>query len=110
MNCGVCSQCVDRRFAVLAGNCAQYEPAEIYEVELLRDSRERGRDIVMLGSYVRSAQRFATMSEAAFLWNYGEVFPRVLSALTPDGLRGFARRELCHAASKMPRTVTARQS
>ena len=46
-HCGCCSQCIDRRFAVLAANAAEHDPVEMYKVELLadpRDERERPND------------------------------------------------------------------
>src|SRR3977135_824475 len=32
--CGVCSQCIERRFAVLAAELGAHEPADSYSVEL----------------------------------------------------------------------------
>jgi 7-cyano-7-deazaguanine synthase in queuosine biosynthesis len=34
-HCGCCSQCLDRRFAILAANAADHDPVEMYKVELL---------------------------------------------------------------------------
>lgn len=38
-HCGRCSQCIDRRFAVLAAGCARDDPAEMYGVDLLSGDR-----------------------------------------------------------------------
>jgi hypothetical protein len=34
-HCGCCSQCLDRRFAVLAAHAADHDPVEMYKVELV---------------------------------------------------------------------------
>ena len=39
--CGCCSQCLDRRFAILAAGLQSFDPAERYEVDLFLDGRER---------------------------------------------------------------------
>jgi hypothetical protein len=41
-HCGVCSQCIDRRFAVLAANQADNDPAGGYAVNLLVDEFQTG--------------------------------------------------------------------
>ncbi|MDQ3524698.1 MAG: 7-cyano-7-deazaguanine synthase, partial [Chloroflexota bacterium] len=34
-HCGACSQCLDRRFAMISAGLADFDPAEMYETELL---------------------------------------------------------------------------
>jgi len=34
-HCGVCSQCVDRRFAVLAARLEAHDPETLYKLDLL---------------------------------------------------------------------------
>lgn len=81
-HCGVCSQCLDRRFGVLAADCGQYEPTSEYDVELFRGERKPGLDAMMAGSYVLAAHRHATSTEPAFLHEHGEVL-RALPYLSP---------------------------
>jgi 7-cyano-7-deazaguanine synthase in queuosine biosynthesis len=72
--CGLCSQCVDRRFAVLAAGLGGHEPPEGYEVDLLRGERSPGPDVTLAESYVLTATRFSGLSPVAFAARYGEVF------------------------------------
>ena len=81
-HCGTCSQCLDRRFGVLAAECATFEPASNYDVDLFRGQRKPGRDTVMAGSYLLAAHRHAGSSEVAFLCEHGEVL-RALPYLSP---------------------------
>ncbi|MCW5756713.1 MAG: 7-cyano-7-deazaguanine synthase [Phycisphaeraceae bacterium] len=71
-HCGVCSQCIDRRFAVLAADAAQFEPEDRYRHKLLTDPREEGESRIMLASYLETAQQVAAMDVTAFYSRYGE--------------------------------------
>jgi len=79
-HCGKCSQCIDRRFAVLASGYGDYEPSEMYKVDLLTGARETLEDRTMLESYVRTATDVAKMSEMEFFSHFGEA-SRVFSHL-----------------------------
>ena len=71
-HCGCCSQCIDRRFGVLAAGQGDGDPAEAYAVDLFDGSRRAGPDREMALSYVRSATRVNTMPDIAFFSHYGE--------------------------------------
>jgi 7-cyano-7-deazaguanine synthase in queuosine biosynthesis len=53
-HCGVCSQCIDRRFAVLAAGAADHDPAEAYRVDLLTGERDAGPDRDLALAYERN--------------------------------------------------------
>lgn len=72
-HCGKCSQCIDRRFAVLAAGAGQYERAETYSVDLMVQPRDKGEPRTMLASYVETAQQVANMTEMEFFMRFGEV-------------------------------------
>jgi hypothetical protein len=73
-HCGVCSQCIDRRFATLSAGCPDSEdPEEMYGVDLLRDERAPGESRTMLESYAGTARRVKNMSERMFFMEFGEV-------------------------------------
>jgi hypothetical protein len=73
-HCGVCSQCIDRRFATLSAGCPDSEdPEEMYDVDLLRGERAAGESRTMLESYVGAARRVKNMSDATFFTEFGEV-------------------------------------
>lgn len=71
-HCGTCSQCIDRRFAVLSADAAIFEPAERYRHKLLTDPREEGESRIMLASYLETAQQVAAMDVTTFYSRYGE--------------------------------------
>lgn len=84
-HCGVCSQCIDRRFAVLASNAGQFEPADKYRHQLLTEARDEGESRIMLASYLETTQQVADMDITAFYNRYGEAaraFPHL--GLPPD--------------------------
>lgn len=76
-HCGVCSQCVDRRFGVLAAGLSTYDPADNYAVDLFTGAHETGSALTMIASYVLRAQKLATMSQQTFVASYGQVFRAV---------------------------------
>lgn len=71
-HCGECSQCIDRRFAILSGGGERFEPADRYRHKLLTDPRSEGESRIMLASYLETAQRVAEMDITAFYGRYGE--------------------------------------
>jgi 7-cyano-7-deazaguanine synthase in queuosine biosynthesis len=71
-HCGECSQCIDRRFAVLAAGQAHQDPAEAYKCDLFLGQRPAGPDREMALAYVRSASRIKKMDDVAFFTHYGE--------------------------------------
>ena len=76
-HCGVCSQCIDRRFAILAAGMGEFEPAENYVCDLLLGDRSSDDDMRMALSYVSSFQKVGSTSKERFLAD----FPQVVSAL-----------------------------
>lgn len=71
-HCGHCSQCLDRRFAVLAAGQQEEDPAEAYKVDLFLGERPVGPDREIALAFVRSASRIKEMEDAAFFAAYGE--------------------------------------
>jgi 7-cyano-7-deazaguanine synthase in queuosine biosynthesis len=84
-HCGTCSQCVDRRFSVLAGGLGEYDSADNYVIDLFEGEHKPGSDLTLVECYVVRAQKLATVSEQAFFASYGQLF-RALPYLpgTPD--------------------------
>lgn len=79
-HCGECSQCIDRRFAILSSGAEQFEPADRYRHQLLTDARNEGESRIMLASYLETAQQVADMDITAFYSRYGEAvraFPHI---------------------------------
>ena len=51
-HCGKCSQCIDRRFAVMAAGLEAHDPEEMYKVDLLTSTRPEGEVRTMMEAYV----------------------------------------------------------
>lgn len=72
-HCGLCSQCIDRRFAVLAEGLEQHDPEEAYAVDPLKGARNDVREREIVLGYVRNARLFAGMDPGDFARNFGEI-------------------------------------
>jgi Queuosine biosynthesis protein QueC len=86
--CGVCIQCIERRFAILAAGLGEYDPPDGYAVDLFRGEHKDVEDITMAECHVLRAQKLASMSKLAFSAAYGQVFriPSSLSGSASDNL------------------------
>ena len=88
-HCGRCSQCLDRRFAVLAADAAEHDPVEMYKVELLTGVRDKDNDTTMAEFYVRTALELREMGELAFFSRFTGDTARVCAgfpSLRPDDI------------------------
>ena len=72
-HCGRCSQCIDRRFAVLAAKLEQYDPEEAYRVDLIAGRRSSVRDKEIALSYVRMALGFEVMTPVELERRFSEI-------------------------------------
>ena len=71
-HCGACSQCIDRRFGILAAGLGDLDPAERYELDLLLGDRSLDRDVRMAVAYVKFFQTFASSSKTS--WPTATIF------------------------------------
>jgi 7-cyano-7-deazaguanine synthase in queuosine biosynthesis len=85
-HCGECSQCIDRRFAVLAARQEAFDPESGYKVDLLTGARAAGAPQVILAVYAETASRIGRMGAAEFFRTYGEVSRLVASVKEPPGV------------------------
>lgn len=72
-HCGVCSQCVDRRFAMYAAGADQLDAAADYRVDLFTGARPKEADRMLVSHYVLNAERFKDLTERELMSRYGEV-------------------------------------
>jgi hypothetical protein len=84
-HCGTCSQCIDRRFAVLAAGQEANDPGEAYKVDLLVGERNRGDakkgdPQTMIAAYLETANDIEKMNAIQFFSRFGEA-SRVLRHL-----------------------------
>lgn len=87
-HCGTCSQCVDRRFGVIAAGVEQHDPLDHYKVDVFTQSRPRTEDVhedkTMFASYLERANQVDRITGATrFLARYPEV-ARALPYLDGD--------------------------
>jgi len=73
-HCGVCSQCVDRRFAVLAAQAEAFDPSNRYRADLLLTPRPGNEPRRLLASYVEMARQVGLMSKADFKETFGDIY------------------------------------
>lgn len=79
-HCGVCSQCVDRRFGILAAGLEAYDVSGNYSFDLLLGQHRHEDHVTLSESFVSRAQRLSTMPLERFVSTYGQIF-RVMAAL-----------------------------
>lgn len=103
-HCGRCSQCIDRRFAVLSLGLDARDPGMAYQVDLMDGPRNTVRDREMVLSYVRNARFFRAATRSQFLHR----FPEVTDALGHlDTAPGPALERLHHLYQRFGASVTA---
>jgi hypothetical protein len=61
-HCGCCSQCIDRRLAIIGSEAEEYDPEPDYRVPVLTGDRTLEADRTMAFSYVRHAHELSQMS------------------------------------------------
>lgn len=71
-HCGKCSQCIDRRFAVLAAKQEVHDPEGAYSVAMLTENRDKDEDKTMLATYIEAANRISEMDFHEFMVEFGE--------------------------------------
>jgi hypothetical protein len=77
-HCGECSQCLDRRFAILAAGLERYDESFHYGTDVLRGARETDLSRTMALDWSRHAWRLADLDFEAFYQTYTSELSRVL--------------------------------
>ena len=91
-HCGVCSQCIDRRTAILGAGLADADPMELYCRDVLTSPRTDDEHKLLIASYVATAEKVSEMrSPAEFFGDFGmacrafEFFPdRSIDSVAQD--------------------------
>lgn len=81
-HCGVCSQCVDRRFGTLAAGLEEHDLVERYEQDIFVQSLKKGNDRAQAESYVRFAYRIEQLSDEGVF----REFPQLYECILPTDL------------------------
>jgi 7-cyano-7-deazaguanine synthase in queuosine biosynthesis len=91
-HCGGCSQCIDRRFAILAAKADQHDPVEHYKVDVFTQSRDKGEDKIMAAAYLERANQVKNLTDVTqFISSYPDV-GRVLKYLNYSSAGQAAQR------------------
>jgi 7-cyano-7-deazaguanine synthase in queuosine biosynthesis len=78
-HCGGCSQCVDRRFAVVASGLEAYDPADRYGIEIFAGAIPEGEPRTIATSFVEFARRTQASTDDALVLEH----PELLDCVTP---------------------------
>ncbi len=70
-HCGICSQCIDRRFAVYAAEVEKHDENGIYDFNFLLDDLEEDEIKKSLTEYIGLAQRFSMQNINSFYVDKG---------------------------------------
>lgn len=76
-HCGTCSQCLDRRFAVLAAGLDQHDFATDYGTDILFGAREKPHSQTMAVEWTKHSLGLSNVDPRAFLTRYGTEFSRI---------------------------------
>ncbi|HMP83723.1 MAG TPA: 7-cyano-7-deazaguanine synthase [Verrucomicrobiota bacterium] len=77
-HCGTCSQCIDRRFGVIAAGAEAFDPAAGYATDIFTGARPQEEDRMMMALYLERAKRVANIKGAAEIIT---LFPEVVRTL-----------------------------
>ncbi|MCI0728224.1 MAG: 7-cyano-7-deazaguanine synthase [Chloroflexi bacterium] len=77
-HCGTCSQCIDRRIAVVAACQTQHDPETDYASDVFIGPRRKGQEQNMAVDYVRHALELDRMSETEIAERFGLEIPRAI--------------------------------
>jgi hypothetical protein len=90
-HCGLCTQCIDRRFATVAAGLEEYDLVTRYEYDIFTAALRTGRDRAHAENYVRFAHDLRNCAEsptAFFIERGGDL----AEALPDEGIEEFVRR------------------
>lgn len=77
-HCGACTQCLDRRFAVLAAGLKEFDRDEIYKTDVLFGARESEQSRTIATEWLRHALQLGQLDQQAFMEIFGHEIARVL--------------------------------
>lgn len=69
-HCGACSQCIDRRFATLASQCQEYDPDQMYAIDIFKEELNNIHDKAMAVGFVGFANSLESMTVDNFVQKF----------------------------------------
>ncbi|WCJ60323.1 7-cyano-7-deazaguanine synthase [Fontisphaera persica] len=90
-HCGVCSQCIDRRFGMVAAKAEQFDPLDQYKIDIFTEARPKDEDKIMGAAYLERANQVGKLRNATQMV---EKYPEVIRVLRHLGgsVNGAAER------------------
>jgi 7-cyano-7-deazaguanine synthase in queuosine biosynthesis len=79
-HCGICSQCIDRRFASLSASLEEHDLAECYGLDIFRDQLPPGNGRTLAVSFVRFATQICENDETALFIRFPQLGDCILPA------------------------------
>lgn len=76
-HCGTCSQCLDRRFALLAAGLGQHDFDTDYGTDILFGARDKLRSQTMAVEWTRHALSLTRLDQRTFMTKFGTEFARI---------------------------------
>lgn len=83
-HCGTCSQCLDRRFAILAAGLEAHDPSESYGTDVLFGPRDGALSRTLAVEWMRHALRLSKIDEQEFMQSFGMEISSALQAGPPE--------------------------
>ena len=83
-HCGRCSQCLDRRFAILAAGLQTHDPEESYLTDVLLGTRPDGQSRTLAVEWTRHAVSLKDISERDFARAFGTEVSRLLEGFPAE--------------------------
>lgn len=80
-HCGACSQCLDRRFAMLATGLHVHEPDDMYLTDVISGARDAGRSRTIALDWIAHACRLADLSQRDWMDRFGSELLRIVEGL-----------------------------
>lgn len=77
-HCGTCSQCIDRRMAILAAGLADYDPATDYQVDVFKGPRHEGYERNIAVDYVRHAMELNQLDSTEIATRFNAELSRAI--------------------------------
>ncbi|WP_112321974.1 7-cyano-7-deazaguanine synthase [Oceanibium sediminis] len=91
-HCGTCSQCLDRRFAILAADLDDHEVDYMYDTEVLTAERPVERSMTMALDWTLHALRLADMDYRLFCERFGNEIGRIVEGFQEEPASIVARQ------------------
>ena len=97
-HCGLCSQCIDRRFGILAAGLGAYEAPDLYMNDLLLANRDDGDELRMALAYVTLFKKVRATPKERFFVDFPEIvsavghFPDLSTSVAGDRLYDLFQR------------------